>query len=144
MLRFYAWGSSVCPTPSVEETVFVSVCALDTPVKDRWTVYICGFISVLSSVLFLSASVFIPIPYNFVGSGSVIYFEIQRCDPSSLVLLSQDRFWLFWVSCGCFRIDFIIYFPVFVRQCNFHGNSESLEISLGRTDIVTIFSFPNA
>lgn len=75
-----------------KKTVFVSVCALDTPAKDQLTVCLWVYFCVLSSVLFLSMSVFIPIPYNFIGSGSVIYFEIQRCDPSSLVLLSQDHF----------------------------------------------------
>lgn len=63
-----------------------------TPLSRISGLHICGFISVLSSVLFLSMSVFIPIPCDFIGSGSVIYFEIQRRDPSSLVLLSQDHF----------------------------------------------------
>ena len=81
----------VFPASFAEEPIPSVLCALDTLVEDQLTIYAWVYFWDLYSIVFVYVSVFMAVPYCFIYSSLVIYFEIGKCGVTNSVL-SQDHF----------------------------------------------------
>lgn len=105
----------------------------------------CIFVGLfLCSVSFCSISF-----YVYVYSNTVQFYLFRLCDifwnPEMWSIQLGSSFSDHFSYSGSFVVPYRFYYffsYFFVKNRNFDGNNMSLEISLGRMDILTILSFP--